>query len=83
MATKQKSKLMITEFKLNTLLRKIIENDYENSQVKFAEAMKTTKQEIWKFYNNKTPLSLKSFRKWADKAGYKIKIKIEKKEATP
>jgi len=69
---------MTGEYKLNKLLRDIIEKDFNNNQSEFARFMKTTKQEIYRLYNNKFPLSYKRFRVIAEKCGYLVNISIEK-----
>ena len=60
------------------MLRDVIANDFNKNQSAFARFVGITKQELFKFYHNKIPLSYKRFRVFAEKSGYKLKVKNEK-----
>lgn len=64
---------------LNSLLRKIIINQFNDNQSEFAREVKTTKQDIYNYYNNRKKLTLFRFQKWTKKCGWSISIDIEKK----
>ena len=66
------------EFKLNGLMRSIIEKSYNGSQAEFARAMKITKQSINKLYKNNQRLGWQMFVRFVRKSGYNVKISVDK-----
>lgn len=66
------------EYRLNSIMRKIIKNNYNNNSAALAKAIDVTRQTIYGYYHNKQPLGWRLFYKIAVKSNYKIKISVKK-----
>ncbi len=66
------------EFKLNALMRSIIEKDYKGNSSAFARAVKRSKQVIFNYYHNKKRLGWRAFVMMAEQTGHNVKVSLEK-----
>jgi len=71
--------LKTTEYKLNSFLRKIVNEKTNGNLAQYAKIVGVTRNTINTYYNNKRRLGWILFCKFAEKSKYKISLKISNK----